>query len=45
VPELARTVQHGIYKGFAAPVALYGVLSLVMWRNRRQQAKAEEVAE
>jgi hypothetical protein len=35
VPELARTVQHGIYKGFAAPVALYGVLALVMWRNRR----------
>jgi Fe-S-cluster-containing dehydrogenase component len=44
-PELARTVQHGIYKGFAAPVALYGVLSLVMWRNRRQNAKAEEVVE
>lgn len=41
-PELARTVQHGIYKGFAAPVALYGLLSLVMWRNRRQSQKAEE---
>ena len=35
-PELARSVQHTIYKGFAAPVALYGLLGFVMWRNRRQ---------
>ncbi len=34
-PELARSIQHTVYKNFAAPVALYGVLGLVMWRNRR----------
>jgi formate dehydrogenase beta subunit len=35
-PELARSIQHGVYRGFVAPVALYGVLGLVMWRNRRK---------
>ena len=33
-PQLARSLQHGIYKGFVAPLALYGVLGVVMWRNR-----------
>lgn len=36
VPELQQTVQHGIYKGFVAPLALYGLLGAVMFRNRRQ---------
>ncbi len=36
VPELVRTVQHGIYKGFIAPVALYVTLGAVMLRNRRK---------
>jgi len=35
VPHVAYTVQEGIYKGFIAPVALYGVLAAVMFRNRR----------
>jgi Fe-S-cluster-containing dehydrogenase component len=35
----ARTIQEGIYKGFIAPVALYGVLGAVIWRNRRAQKK------
>jgi Fe-S-cluster-containing dehydrogenase component len=35
VPEVAYAVQHGIYRGFIAPVALYGVLAVVMFRNRR----------
>jgi len=39
-PSLQRAIQHGIYKGFAAPVALYGVLGFVMFRNRRSQATA-----
>jgi len=34
-PTLQRTIQHGIYKGFAAPVALYGLLGMVMLRNRK----------
>jgi len=33
--SLQRTIQHSIYKGFAAPVALYGLLGAVMLRNRR----------
>lgn len=36
-PTLQRTIQHGIYKGFAAPIALYGVLGAVMLRNRRHE--------
>jgi len=35
VPQVAYTVQEGIYRGFIAPVALYGVLAAVMFRNRR----------
>jgi len=40
-PMLQRTIQHSIYKGFAAPVALYGLLGMVMLRNRK---KGEESA-
>ena len=35
----SRKIQHGIYRGFIAPVALYGVLGAVMWRNRRATKK------
>lgn len=41
VGELARSIQHGIYKGFIAPVALYAVLGAVLWRNRRASKKEE----
>jgi formate dehydrogenase beta subunit len=34
--SLQRTLQERIYKGFAAPVALYGLLGAVLWRNRRK---------
>jgi Fe-S-cluster-containing dehydrogenase component len=40
-PDLARTVQHGVYKGFIAPVALYAVLGSVIWRNRRSPSSEE----
>ena len=36
--HLSRTVQHTVYKGFIAPVALYGLLGFVLWKNRRQEA-------
>ena len=42
--ERARTVQHTVYKGFIAPAALYGLLGLVIWRNRRKEAVDEESA-
>jgi hypothetical protein len=42
---MQQSVQHGIYQGFIAPVALYGVLGAVMWRNRKQaEAEGEEVS-
>ena len=37
VPHVQQTVQHGVYKGFAAPIALYAVLGAVMFRNRRRE--------
>jgi len=36
VPERQQTIQHGIYQGFVAPIALYGLLGAVMFRNRRK---------
>ncbi len=36
VPHLQQTVQHGIYKGFAGPIALYALLGAVMFRNRKK---------
>ena len=41
-PALSETVQHGIYKGFVAPVALYGILAGVLWRNRRRNGGENE---
>ncbi len=41
-PELARSIQHTVYKGFIAPVALYGVLAAVMLRNRRAEQTPED---
>ena len=40
--KLTREIQHGIYKGFIAPVALYAVLGGVMIRNRRRDKKAQQ---
>jgi formate dehydrogenase beta subunit len=34
-PQLARTIQHGVYRDFIAPAALYAALGAVMVRNRR----------
>jgi len=42
VPHVAYSVQEGIYKGFIAPVALYGALGLVMLRNRKKQGGSGE---
>lgn len=36
VPSLPEKIQHTIYKGFAAPVALYAVLGAVVFRNRKR---------
>jgi Fe-S-cluster-containing dehydrogenase component len=34
-PALSEAIQHGIYQGFVAPVALLGALTFVTWRNRK----------
>ena len=36
VPQMQQTVQHGVYKGFVAPLALYGLLGAVTFRNRKK---------
>jgi Fe-S-cluster-containing dehydrogenase component len=33
--EVQRSLQHGLYQGFAAPAALYAVFAGVLWRQRR----------
>jgi hypothetical protein len=40
-PSLARSIQHGVYRGFIAPAMLYTVLGLVMLRNRRHPPEVE----
>jgi len=42
VPALPVGLQHTIYKGFIAPVAVYGVVAGLVWRSRRQHDKAGE---
>jgi Fe-S-cluster-containing dehydrogenase component len=42
VPHLQQTVQHGVYKGFAAPVALYALLGAVMFRNRKSNQEEKK---
>ena len=41
VPKIVRDVQHTVYKGFVAPVALYATLGVIMMRNRRAQKNQE----
>ena len=36
VPHTAYTIQEGLYRGFAAPVALYVALGAVLCRDRHQ---------
>ena len=35
VPATSEVIQHGIYQGFVAPIALYAVLAGVLFRNRK----------
>lgn len=36
LPALSETIQHGIYRGFALPLVLYGALAAVLYRNRKK---------
>jgi formate dehydrogenase beta subunit len=42
VPVTQRTLQHTLYQGFVAPLALYGVLAGVLYRNRRHEGEEEQ---
>jgi len=38
IPELTESIQHGIFKSFVPPVALYGLLGLVMLSQRKSHS-------
>jgi len=40
VPALPVGLQHTIYKGFVAPVVVYGIVAGLVWRTRRQHDEA-----
>jgi len=42
VPDVQQTIQHGVYQGFAAPIALYAVLGAVIFRNRKSGSEDQE---
>jgi len=42
VPDVQQTIQHGVYQGFAAPIALYAVLGAVIFRNRNKNPDEEK---
>ncbi|SYZ74411.1 Protein DVU_0535 [Candidatus Zixiibacteriota bacterium] len=44
VPEVTETTQHGIFKNFIPPLALYGLLGLAMYnlRDKNNKEGAEE---
>ncbi len=39
IPKLTETIQHGIFKSFVPPLALYGLLGLVMYSLREKDEK------
>ncbi len=44
VTHVQQTIQHGIYRGFMAPAALYAVLGGVMLRHHRINGRATDTA-
>jgi Fe-S-cluster-containing dehydrogenase component len=45
IPYFTENLQHAIYQGFIAPVALYGALAVVMFRNRNKPSGGDEEAQ
>jgi Fe-S-cluster-containing dehydrogenase component len=41
-PALVETVQHAVYQGFVAPVALFGAFAVVAWKNHRAARAGQE---
>lgn len=42
IPYFTENLQHAVYQGFIAPIALYGALAVALFRNRRQAAAEED---
>ena len=42
VPSLPETLQHTLYQGFAAPIALYAMLAAAVKRNWRRGDDGDE---
>lgn len=42
--RMTETIQHGIYRFGAIPLALYGLLSIFMWTNHRRELAADAAA-
>ncbi len=42
VPEMQQVIQHSLYQGFIAPVALFAVFGAVIWRNRKKAGEEVE---
>ncbi len=43
-PRLTEAIQHGIFNYGIIPVAFYGLLAAVMWRNQRRQGDGKPPA-
>lgn len=41
-PRITEGIQHGVFKGFIAPVTLYAVLGQIMWLGNRKQSMRED---
>jgi ferredoxin len=42
IPERTESIQHGVFKSFVPPVALYGLLALAMHSFKNRGSKGEE---
>lgn len=41
IPEITERIQHGVFKSFVPPLALYGLLGLIMHSLRRDDGEEE----
>jgi len=41
IPEYTESIQHGIFKSFVPPVALYGLLALAMHSFKNKESKGD----
>ncbi|MEA1980369.1 MAG: 4Fe-4S dicluster domain-containing protein [candidate division Zixibacteria bacterium] len=37
IPEITESIQHGIFKSFIPPLALYGLLGLIMYSTKEKE--------